>query len=104
MCRKTLVLFFEFLSHSHSSRLIIGAGPSGLMAAYWMACCGIRARIVDKRGNKVFRGQADGLAPRAMEIFDSMGVHDRIMREGIAVVDNMAWVCPTWLLAEDIFS
>lgn len=33
--------------------LIIGAGPAGLMMANWMARCGIKTRIVDKRGTKV---------------------------------------------------
>lgn len=33
--------------------LIIGAGPAGLMMAAWMSACGIKTRIVDKRGTKV---------------------------------------------------
>jgi phenol 2-monooxygenase len=33
--------------------LIVGAGPAGLMMAEWMAKCGIKTRIVDKRGTKV---------------------------------------------------
>ena len=33
--------------------LIIGAGPAGLMMANWMSRCGIKTRIVDKRGTKV---------------------------------------------------
>ena len=56
--------------------LIIGAGPAGyvncmilerdekqadtersLMAATWAARCGIHARILDKRGTKIFTGQ-----------------------------------------------
>lgn len=32
--------------------LIVGAGPAGLMMAMWMAKCGIKTRIVDKRGTK----------------------------------------------------
>lgn len=35
--------------------LIIGAGPAGLMMATWMAKCGIKTRVVDKRGSKVQR-------------------------------------------------
>jgi pyruvate/2-oxoglutarate dehydrogenase complex dihydrolipoamide dehydrogenase (E3) component len=34
--------------------LIVGAGPAGLMMAMWMAQCGIKTRIVDERGTKVF--------------------------------------------------
>lgn len=44
------------------------------MAAYWMARCGINARIIDKRETKIFVGHADGLRPRTLELFDSMGI------------------------------
>lgn len=33
--------------------LIVGAGPAGLMMATWLAKCGIKTRVVDKRGTKV---------------------------------------------------
>ncbi|PBP28803.1 Thioredoxin-like protein [Diplocarpon rosae] len=54
--------------HSDVDVLIIGAGPAGLMAATWMARCGIKTRIVDKRGTKIFSGQADGLQCRTLEV------------------------------------
>ena len=44
----------------HVDVLVVGAGPSGLMLALWMARLGVKARIVDKRTGKVFSGQADG--------------------------------------------
>jgi phenol 2-monooxygenase len=37
----------------HVDVLIVGAGPAGLMMATWLAKCGIKTRIVDKRGTKV---------------------------------------------------
>lgn len=46
---------------SKTDVLIIGAGPAGLMMATWLAKCGVQARIVDKRGTKIFNGQADGM-------------------------------------------
>jgi 2-polyprenyl-6-methoxyphenol hydroxylase-like FAD-dependent oxidoreductase len=61
--------------------LIVGAGPAGLMAATWMSRLGINARIIDKRGTKVFSGQADGLQARSLEIFDSFGFADRVWKE-----------------------
>lgn len=51
------------------------------MAATWFARCGIKARIVDKRGTKIFNGQADGLQCRTLEIFDSFGFADRAWKE-----------------------
>ncbi|KAK8050271.1 phenol hydroxylase [Apiospora phragmitis] len=54
-------------STSEVDVLIVGAGPAGLMMALWMSRLGIKTRIVDKRTDKVFSGQADGgffLEPR----------------------------------------
>lgn len=47
-------------SDSEVEVLIVGAGPAGLMLALWMSRLGIKTRIVDKRTDKVFSGQADG--------------------------------------------
>ncbi|KAF3763477.1 putative phenol 2-monooxygenase [Cryphonectria parasitica EP155] len=68
--------------------LIIGAGPAGLMAAAWMAHCGIKTRIVDKRNTKIFSGQADGLQCRSLEIFDSLGFADRAWKEANHMIEN----------------
>jgi phenol 2-monooxygenase len=74
--------------------VIIGAGPAGLMAAWWMARCGISARIIDKRGKKVINGHADGLRPRTEDLFDSMGggVQEKIQAEGYIFENMMNWV------------
>ena len=50
----------ETPSTSEVDVLIIGAGPAGLMLALWMSRIGVKARIVDKRTDKVYSGQADG--------------------------------------------
>lgn len=71
--------------------LIVGAGPAGLMMATWLAKCGVEARIVDKRGTKIFNGQADGML---MELFEEQLIkclnrpsmpHTRDLR--------LAWIC-----------
>lgn len=59
------------------------------MAAAWMAHCGVKARIVDKRNSKIFSGQADGLQCRSLEIFDSLGFADRAWKEA----NHMLEVC-----------
>ncbi|RFU79417.1 phenol 2-monooxygenase [Trichoderma arundinaceum] len=71
--------------------LIIGAGPAGLMMATWMAKCGINARIVDKRGTKIFNGQADGLQCRTLEILDSLGFGHRAWREANHMLEICLW-------------
>lgn len=60
------------------------------MAAAWMAHCGVKARIVDKRNTKIFSGQADGLQCRTLEILDSLGFADRAWKEA----NHMIEVCP----------
>ncbi|KAG4440147.1 hypothetical protein IFR05_004356 [Cadophora sp. M221] len=77
--------------HSEVDVLIVGAGPAGLMAATWMARCGIRTRIVDKRGTKIYSGQADGLQCRTLEIFDSFGFADRVWKESNHMLEICLW-------------
>ncbi|KAF9233478.1 FAD binding domain-containing protein [Melanogaster broomeanus] len=65
--------------------LIIGAGPAGLMCANALANARVNVRIVDKRAAKVAAGQADGISPRTIEVFQSYGIGERLMREGCQV-------------------
>lgn len=58
-----------------------------MMMAAWMARCGINARIVDKRGTKIYSGQADGLQIRSLEIFDSFGFADRVWKEANHMIE-----------------
>ncbi|KAF2157678.1 phenol hydroxylase [Myriangium duriaei CBS 260.36] len=71
--------------------LIIGAGPAGMMCATWMAHCGIATRIIDKRGTKIFNGQADGLQCRSLEIFESFGFGDRAWKEANHLLEFSMW-------------
>ena len=68
-------------TESNVDVLIVGAGPAGYMAALWFARLGVNARIIDKRSTKIFTGQADGLQPRALEVFNSFGFADRALKE-----------------------
>lgn len=58
-----------------------------LMAAAWMAHCGVKTRIVDKRNAKIYSGQADGLQCRSLEIFDSLGFGDRAWKEANHMIE-----------------
>ncbi|KAK4046534.1 hypothetical protein OIV83_005986 [Microbotryomycetes sp. JL201] len=62
--------------------LIVGAGPSGLMLATWLSKLKINTRIIDKRSTKVFTGQADGVQCRTVEVFQSFGFAERLVKEG----------------------
>lgn len=79
------------LEDSKCDLLITGAGPAGLMAATWATRCGIHAKIIDKRGTKIFNGQADGLQCRSLEIFDSFGFADRVWKESNHILEICLW-------------
>ncbi|WAO91409.1 Hypothetical protein NCS54_00887700 [Fusarium falciforme] len=72
--------------------LVIGAGPSGLMLMTWLARLGIKARIVDKRFDRINSGQADGLQSRTFEIFDSLGFGQDVWREANHMLEIRFWV------------
>lgn len=61
--------------------LIIGAGPAGLMCAQGLARAGVDVRIIDERAAKVAAGQADGIQPRTIEVLQSYGLAERLLRE-----------------------
>ncbi|KAF5373285.1 hypothetical protein D9615_007378 [Tricholomella constricta] len=61
--------------------LIIGAGPAGLMACNALVKAGVDVRIVDKRPNKIIAGQADGIQPRTLEVLQTYGLVDRLLKE-----------------------
>ncbi|KAH7890896.1 FAD binding domain-containing protein [Phlebopus sp. FC_14] len=64
--------------------LIIGAGPAGLMCGNALAMAGVSVRIIDRsyRAEKVSVGQADGIQPRTIEVLQSYGLSERLLREG----------------------
>lgn len=71
--------------------LIVGAGPAGLMLALWLSRLGIVTRIVDKRSDKVFSGQADGFQARTLEIADSFGIGERAWKEANRLFEVSFW-------------
>ncbi|KAG8883883.1 hypothetical protein FRB97_005721 [Tulasnella sp. 331] len=73
---------FASVPESKVDVLVIGAGPAGLMCANALAMAGVNVRIIDKRPNAVAAGQADGIQPRTIEVLQSYGLADRLLREG----------------------
>ena len=53
---------------------IVGAGPAGSAAAYFLARGGLRVALLDKFEFPRDKTCGDGLTPRALEVLDSMGV------------------------------
>ena len=62
------------------------------MAALWASRYGINCRIIDKRPKEIFKGQADGIQARSLEIFESFGFVDRVEKECQMSVEMCFWV------------
>ena len=62
--------------------LIVGAGPTGFMAAATLARYGVPFRLIDKRPQQVFRGHAGGKQPRTAEILHSLGFQPTLAKHG----------------------
>lgn len=61
---------------------IIGAGPAGSSAAYFLARDGVKVLLLDKSTFPRDKTCGDGLVPRALPILGEMGVLDAIMSHG----------------------
>lgn len=62
--------------------LIVGAGPTGLAAALFLARMGVICRIIDEASEPVSTSKALGVNPRTLAILKGTGLSERIMDEG----------------------
>ncbi|OBT65740.1 hypothetical protein VE03_03344 [Pseudogymnoascus sp. 23342-1-I1] len=70
---------------------ICGSGSAGLCAATWLAKCGLTCKIVDSRSGPMEIGQADGVQCRTVEVFDSFGIAEELLRESYHVIEVAFW-------------
>ena len=62
--------------------LIVGAGPTGLTLACELARRGVTFRIVDKASEYFAGSRGKGLQPRSLEVFDDLGIVEKIIAHG----------------------
>lgn len=63
---------------NHHDVLIIGAGPAGAAAGYWLAKEGLDVVMVDKKVFPREKTCGDGLTPRAVKQINDMGLGDQL--------------------------
>jgi phenol 2-monooxygenase (NADPH) len=72
--------------------LIVGCGPAGLtLAAQLAAFPEIKTCIVEQKPGRLFRGQADGVACRTMEMFHAFGFGERVLKESYWINETAFW-------------
>ena len=71
--------------------LICGSGSAGLCAATWLAKYGVRCKVLERRDGPMKMGQADGVQCRTVEIFESFGIGEEILREAYHVLEVNFW-------------
>ncbi|RFU74284.1 fad binding domain-containing [Trichoderma arundinaceum] len=71
--------------------LICGSGSAGLCAAVWLARCGINYKILERRPGPLVNGQADGVQCRTVEVFESFGIAEDLLKEAYHVLEVAFW-------------
>lgn len=71
--------------------LICGSGSAGLCAAIWLARCGVDFRVLERRDGPLRHGQADGVQCRTVEIFESLGISELLLKESYHVLELAFW-------------
>lgn len=64
--------------NNHHDVLVIGAGPAGAAAGYWLAKEGLDVVMIDKRVFPRDKTCGDGLTPRAVKQINDMGLGDQL--------------------------
>lgn len=70
------------MAHAASDVLIVGAGPTGLAAALFLAAKGISCRIIDKSPEPSHTSRAQVVNPRSLELLTPSGVASDMLAEG----------------------
>ncbi|MFI5053079.1 MAG: NAD(P)/FAD-dependent oxidoreductase, partial [Acidimicrobiia bacterium] len=58
--------------------IVVGGGPAGAAAAYWLASAGHRTLVVERKRFPREKTCGDGLTPRAVRQLMDMGIADRL--------------------------
>ncbi len=71
--------------------LIVGAGPTGLVLALWLARRGVAVRIVDKVGEPGTTSRALVVHARTLEFYHQLGVAEDVVAQGLPFDSVNLW-------------
>src|SRR5690242_1282362 len=72
--------------------LIVGAGPTGLVLALWLARAGARVRIIDKTAEPGTTSRALAVQARTLEFYAQLELADAVVAAGRKMVAANMWV------------
>ena len=72
--------------------LIVGAGPTGLVLALWLARRGVRARIIDKTAGPGTTSRAVAVQARTLEFYSQLGLAAAVVERGRKAIAVNLWV------------
>lgn len=71
--------------------LICGSGSAGIFAGTWLARHNIPFTILERRPAPLEIGQADGVQCRTVEIYESFGLSEELLREAYHILEVCFW-------------
>jgi 2-polyprenyl-6-methoxyphenol hydroxylase-like FAD-dependent oxidoreductase len=76
----------------HSDVLVVGAGPTGLVLALWLAKLGVKVHIVDKTAEPGTTSRAVAVQARTLELYRQLDLTDAVVDRGHKVPAVNLWV------------
>src|SRR5258706_13428997 len=71
--------------------LIVGAGPTGLMLALWLARLGVNLRIIDKTSAPGTTSRALVMHARTLEFYPQLGIDRAALARGLPLAAVNLW-------------
>jgi 2-polyprenyl-6-methoxyphenol hydroxylase-like FAD-dependent oxidoreductase len=75
-----------------SDVLVVGAGPTGLVLALWLAKLGVKPRIIDKTAEPGTTSRALAVQARTLELYRQLDLADTVVERGHKVPAVNLWV------------
>jgi 2-polyprenyl-6-methoxyphenol hydroxylase-like FAD-dependent oxidoreductase len=72
--------------------LVVGAGPTGLALALWLAGAGVRVRIVERAPKPPSTSRAIAVQARTLELYRQLGIADEAVARGRPLAALNFWV------------
>ena len=72
--------------------LIVGAGPTGLVLALWLARLGVQVRIIDKTAEPGTTSRALAVQARTLEFYSQIGLAETVVERGRKTIAANLWV------------